>query len=130
MQRKIFTEPQTGREYAYLPNPWTRPDGVTVSPLTALNCESFGWTAAEKGEPEAEPAETLYSKLKLMRACRDEGIWDDVKQGITDAGYMDEFMLAQELSSADPGFSSFIALMKAAKGEDVTERILAGSVLE
>lgn len=128
MGRKIFIEPQTGRECACLPNPWTRPDGVTVSPLTALNCESFGWTVTEKDEPE--PAETLYSKLKLMRACRDEGIWDEVRQGITDAGYMDEFMLAQELSSADPGFSSFIARMKAAKGEDVTERILAGSVLE
>lgn len=129
MPRKIFTDPSTGREHAYLPNPWTRADGVTVSPLTALNCESFGWTVTEKEEPEAEPAETLYSKLALMRGCRDEGIWDEVKQGIANAGYMDEFMLAQELSSADPGFRSFIAQMKAAKGEDVTERILAGSVL-
>lgn len=130
-----YTEPQTGRKYTYLPNPWTRQDGVTVSPLNPRNCAAFGWTVTEtetqvQEDEEPSTGPVLYSKLKLMRACRERGIWDEVKQGITDAGYMDEFMLAQDLSPEDEGFMRLVDGLRLEYGDETVDAILAGSLLE
>ena len=89
----IYIEPETGNEYASLPDPWKG----KVSPLNENNCESFGWTKTtrEVPDPEPQPQPVLYSKLKLIRAMKQAGIWTQVKDQIEASDYWDEFICAQ-----------------------------------
>ena len=123
----IYIEPETGKEYRKLPDPWQG----RVSPLNAKNCEQFGWTIQTREEkiPDPEPEPTQYSKLKLIRACKDAGLWTQVKAQIEAADYWDEFVCAQELSTDDAGFMAFVATMRTALGDDTVNQILEASAL-
>ena len=125
MQVTIYTEPETGKEYTSLPDPWNG----KVSPLNENNCESFGWTKTTREVPDPEPQPTLYSKLKLIRAMKQAGIWTQVKTQIETSDYWDEFICAQELASNDPGFMEFVDSMKAVIGEDTINQMLEASIL-
>ena len=125
MQVTIYTEPETGNEYTSLPDPWNG----KVSPLNENNCESFGWTKTTREVPDPEPQPTLYSKLKLIRAMKQAGIWTQVKTQIETSDYWDEFICAQELASNDPGFMEFVDSMKAVIGEDTINQMLEASIL-
>lgn len=123
-QVTIYIEPNTGKEYAYLPNPWKG----KVSPLTPNNCQTFGWVISSKEVEDPTPV-YQYSKLKLMRACKDAGIWDSVKAKIEEAGYYDEFICAQDLSSDDERFEAVVATAKEAYGEETVNTILQKALL-
>lgn len=121
----IYTEPETGNEYTSLPDPWKG----KVSPLNENNCESFGWTKTTREVPDPEPQPTLYSKLKLIRAMKQAGIWTQVKAQIETSDYWDEFICAQELASNDPGFMAFVDSMKSVIGNDTINQMLEVSIL-
>lgn len=125
MQVTIYTEPETGKEYTSLPDPWNG----KVSPLNENNCESFGWTKTTREVPDPEPQPTLYSKLKLIRAMKQAGIWTQVKTQIEESNYWDEFICAQELASNDPGFTAFVATMRGTLGDDTINQMLEASTL-
>lgn len=121
----IYIEPETGNEYTSLPDPWKG----KVSPLNENNCESFGWTKTTREVPDPEPQPTLYSKLKLIRAMKQAGIWTQVKARIETSDYWDEFICAQELASNDPGFTAFVASMRETLGDDTINQMLEASIL-
>ena len=121
----IYIEPETGNEYTSLPDPWKG----KVSPLNENNCESFGWTKTTREVPDPEPQPTLYSKLKLIRAMKQAGIWTQVKDQIEASDYWDEFICAQELAANDPGFMEFVDSMKAVIGNDTINQLLEASIL-
>lgn len=121
----IYIEPETGNEYTSLPDPWKG----KVSPLNENNCESFGWTKTTREVPDPEPQPTLYSKLKLIRAMKQAGIWTQVKAQIETSDYWDEFICAQELASNDPGFTAFVASMRETLGDDTINQMLEASIL-
>ena len=121
----IYTEPETGNEYTSLPDPWKG----KVSPLNDGNCESFGWTKTTREVPDPEPEPVLYSKLKLIRAMKQAGIWTQVKDQIEASDYWDEFICAQELASNDPGFMAFVDSMKSVIGNDTINQMLEASTL-
>ena len=121
----IYVEPETGNEYTSLPDPWKG----KVSPLTDGNCESFGWTKTTREVPDPEPQPVLYSKLKLIRAMKQAGIWTQVKTQIEASDYWDEFICAQELASNDPGFTAFVATMRGTLGDDTINQMLEASTL-
>ena len=121
----IYIEPETGNEYTSLPDPWNG----KVSPLNENNCESFGWTKTTREEPDPEPQPVLYSKLKLIRAMKQAGIWTQVKTQIETSDYWDEFICAQELASNDPGFMEFVDSMKSVIGNDTINQLLEASIL-
>ena len=125
MQVTIYTEPETGNEYTSLPDPWNG----KVSPLNENNCESFGWTKTTREVPDPEPQPVLYSKLKLIRAMKQAGIWTQVKTRIETSDYWDEFICAQELASNDPGFMEFVDSMKSVIGNDTINQMLEASIL-
>ena len=121
----IYVEPETGNEYTSLPDPWKG----KVSPLNENNCESFGWTKTTREVPDPEPQPVLYSKLKLIRAMKQAGIWTQVKDQIEASDYWDEFICAQELASNDPGFMAFVDSMKSVIGNDTINQVLEASTL-
>ena len=121
----IYTEPETGNEYTSLPDPWKG----KVSPLNENNCESFGWTKTTREVPDPAPQPQLYSKLKLIRAMKQTGIWTQVKDQIEASDYWDEFICAQELASNDPGFMAFVDSMKSVIGNDTINQMLEASTL-
>ena len=121
----IYVEPETGNEYTSLPDPWKG----KVSPLNENNCESFGWTKTTREVPDPEPEPVLYSKLKLIRAMKQTGIWTQVKDQIEASDYWDEFICAQELASDDPGFMAFVDSMKSVIGNDTINQMLEASIL-
>ena len=121
----IYTEPETGNEYTSLPDPWKG----KVSPLNENNCESFGWTKTTREVPDPAPQSVLYSKLKLIRAMKQAGIWTQVKTQIEASDYWDEFICAQELASNDPGFTAFVDSMKSVIGNDTINQMLEASIL-
>ena len=121
----IYIEPETGKEYTSLPDPWKG----KVSPLNENNCESFGWTKTTREVPDPEPEPVLYSKLKLIRAMKQAGIWTQVKDQIEASDYWDEFICAQELASNDPGFMAFVASMRGTLGDDTINQMLEASIL-
>ena len=121
----IYVEPETGNEYTSLPDPWKG----KVSPLNENNCESFGWTKTTREVPDPEPEPVLYSKLKLIRAMKQAGIWTQVKTQIEASDYWDEFICAQELASNDPGFMAFVASMRGTLGDDTINQMLEASIL-
>ena len=121
----IYIEPETGNEYTSLPDPWNG----KVSPLNENNCESFGWTKTTREVPDPEPQPVLYSKLKLIRAMKQAGIWTQVKTQIETSDYWDEFICAQELASNDPGFMAFVDSMKSVIGNDTINQLLEASIL-
>ena len=121
----IYIEPETGNEYTSLPDPWKG----KVSPLNENNCESFGWTKTTREVPDPEPQPVLYSKLKLIRAMKQAGIWTQVKDQIEASDYWDEFICAQELASNDPGFMAFVDSMKPVIGNDTINQMLEASTL-
>ena len=121
----IYIEPETGNEYTSLPDPWKG----KVSPLNENNCESFGWTKTTREVPDPAPQPQLYSKLKLIRAMKQAGIWTQVKDQIEASDYWDEFICAQELASNDPGFMAFVDSMKSVIGNDTINQMLEASIL-
>lgn len=121
----IYIEPETGKEYTSLPDPWNG----KVSPLNENNCESFGWTKATREVPDPEPQPQLYSKLKLIRAMKQAGIWTQVKTRIEESEFWDEFICAQELASNDPGFTAFVDTMRGTLGDDTINQMLEASIL-
>ena len=121
----IYIEPETDNEYTSLPDPWKG----KVSPLNENNCESFGWTKTTREVPDPEPEPVLYSKLKLIRAMKQAGIWTQVKDQIEASDYWDEFICAQELASNDPGFMAFVDSMKSVIGNDTINQMLEASIL-
>ena len=121
----IYVEPETGNEYTSLPDPWKG----KVSPLNENNCESFGWTKTTREVPDPEPQPVLYSKLKLIRAMKQAGIWTQVKDQIEASDYWDEFICAQELASNDPGFMAFVDTMRGTLGDDTINQMLEASTL-
>ena len=121
----IYIEPETDKEYTVLPDPWKG----KVSPLNENNCESFGWTKTTREVPDPEPQPVLYSKLKLIRAMKQAGIWTQVKTQIEASDYWDEFICAQELASDDPGFTAFVATMRGTLGDDTINQMLEASIL-
>ena len=121
----IYVEPETGNEYTSLPDPWKG----KVSPLNENNCESFGWSKTTREVPDPEPQPVLYSKLKLIRAMKQAGIWTQVKDQIEASDYWDEFICAQELASNDPGFMAFVDSMKSVIGNDTINQMLEASIL-
>ena len=121
----IYIEPETSNEYTSLPDPWKG----KVSPLNENNCESFGWTKSTREVPDPEPQPQLYSKLKLIRAMKQAGIWTQVKDQIEASDYWDEFICAQELASNDPGFMAFVDSMKSVIGNDTINQMLEASTL-
>ena len=121
----IYIEPETGKEYTSLPDPWNG----KVSPLNENNCESFGWTKTTREVPDPEPQPVLYSKLKLIRAMKQAGIWTQVKDQIEASDYWDEFICAQELASNDPGFMAFVDTMRGTLGNDTINQMLEASIL-
>ena len=121
----IYIEPETGNEYTSLPDPWKG----KVSPLNENNCESFGWTKTTREVPDPEPEPVLYSKLKLIRAMKQAGIWTQVKTQIEASDYWDEFICAQVLASNDPGFTAFVATMRGTLGDDTINQMLEASIL-
>ena len=121
----IYVEPETGNEYTSLPDPWKG----KVSPLNENNCESFGWTKTTREVPDPAPQSVLYSKLKLIRAMKQAGIWTQVKDQIEASDYWDEFICAQELASNDPGFTAFVATMRGTLGDDTINQMLEASIL-
>ena len=125
MQVIVYTEPETGNEYTSLPDPWKG----KVSPLNDGNCESFGWTKTTREVPDPAPQPVLYSKLKLIRAMKQAGIWTQVKNQIEASDYWDEFICAQVLASNDPGFMAFVDSMKSVIGNDTINQMLEASIL-
>ena len=121
----IYIEPETGKEYTSLPDPWKG----KVSPLNENNCESFGWTKTTREVPDPAPQPQLYSKLKLIRAMKQAGIWTQVKAQIETSDYWDEFICAQELASNDPGFTAFVDTMRGTLGNDTINQMLEASTL-
>lgn len=124
MIKTIYIEPNTEKEYNLLPNPWKG----KISPLTPTNCSKFGWVI-KKVEVDDPVKVYTYSKLKLVLECKKANIWDDIKSKIEEAGYIDEFNYAQNLSSSNEMFSAVVAQVKELYGDETVETILKRALI-
>lgn len=57
--------------------------------------------------PEPEPVPIKYSTLKVIRALGDD--WEYYRLVMEEAGILDQFFAANNLSSDDPVFQAFIS---------------------
>lgn len=115
---------------------WTYPDGTTghrvlpktwgqVSGITPKNAGRFGFVRTSEKIPDPPAPPKLYSKYKLMESLKERGKWDDVKTAIDVAGYWDEWLVAQDLSSDDEAFQTARAAFVEAYGEELVAAVLA-----
>lgn len=57
--------------------------------------------------PKPENPPEKYSTLKIIRVLGDE--WENYRQQLETAGYLDQFFAANYLSADDPVFTAFLA---------------------
>ncbi len=121
----IYKDILTGQEFATLPKIHNN-----KSPITASNYQLAGLEkiTVELPDPEPVPVVKYYSKLSIMRALEQAGLWATVKTAITDAGRWDAFVLAQDLAGDDPDFIAMKAAIEAMLPLDA-ESLLQGCEL-
>ena len=71
-----------------------------------------------------------YSKLKLINACKEAGIWESVKADIQAMGKEDEFIAAQELKDDYPGFEQVVQFFKDKYRDVDVDAILEQSLIQ
>lgn len=81
--------------------------------------------ASELGIPLPGGPRT-FSKLRLVVALMDAGLWPTVKQWIEDQGLMDLYLAAQTFREDDPRFTPALAALKGQLGvsDEQAEAIL------
>lgn len=124
MVKTFYIEPETLVKYSTLPKNWRN----KVSPMSEEYALSHGWQKITIDVP-APVKPITYSKLKLMRAMKEQGIWAEVKEYLELLGIYDEWLVAQDLSSTDPVFSSFIDQMQVKYGSDTVALMLEKAVV-
>ena len=68
---------------------------------------------AEKASTAEGPGVKKYSRYKMYQKLTDAGIWESVKEAMTEAGLIDAIYMSNEFSSEDVLFSSAVPMMRA-----------------
>ena len=120
-----YKDTTTGQEFATLPKIHNN-----MSPITEANCHLAGLEKVTVELPDPEPVVAVkhYSKLAIMRALEQAGLWATVKNAMTEAGRWDAFILAQDLAGDDPDFLAMKAAIDAMLPVDA-ETVLQGCEL-
>lgn len=90
------------------------PDGeeYAISGYTETDAEIH---AVYKLVPVAKPPRT-FSKLRLVNALTERGIWPAVRDWLDTAGFYDLFMAAQDFSESHPQFAAALSAAKSRFG--------------
>ena len=114
---RIYT--MDGQEFSELPAIY-----ANTSPITEAWWEEHGGTIEEV--PDPMPVDTkVYSKYKLMLACKKENLWSEVKSYIEQAGKWESFLLIQDISSDNDELQQVMPTIIQAFGEETVARVLA-----
>ena len=78
------------------------------------------------------PAPRVFSKLKIVAALMEAGVWEQVKAYITEAGLYDLYLAAQDFKEDNPYFTQGKAALQTALGwtDGQVEAVLEASVIE
>ena len=85
---------------------------------------------AELADPPPPPR--VFSKLKIVAALMEAGVWAQVKAYITEAGLYDLYLAAQDFKEDNPYFLRGKAALQTALGwtDEQVEAVLAASIAE
>lgn len=134
-QSKTVTEPRQVRVPTYEPDPETGEQKQTgwheemqdkdiVYDTSYLQIDTWDYTPIPEPEPEPEPIRR-YSTLRIMDKLVEKGIWSDVKALLQqDETVWDRFTVAQDLATDYDLFNSFVAQLRAAYGDTITDEVL------
>lgn len=88
------------------------------------------WHKKWKYEDEPSPPPRIFSKLKVVAALMNAGVWPQVKAYIEQAGLYDLYLAAQEFADDNEYFTQGKAQLQTALGwsDAQVERILAASI--
>lgn len=97
------------------------PPGIAVSNeywkvtgYTFNRDSGFAYKSYEKAWRKVKPA--TYSKMRVVIALKQLGVWPQVKQWIIDQDLYDEYLAAQDFAEDDPAFVQGRAALQAALG--------------
>lgn len=85
-----------------------------VSGYTINRDSGFAYKSYEKTWRKVKPA--TYSKMRVVVALKQLGVWPQVKQWIIDEDLYDEYLAAQDFAEDDPAFAQGRAALQAALG--------------
>lgn len=84
-----YIEPETGKVFYSLPNPWTAPNGREVTALSHANCMEYGWKVVD--EPDPEPAPPTHESVRVERSYRYREEVDPLTAEFTRKTILDSF---------------------------------------
>lgn len=89
------------------------------------------WRQKWRYEDAPPPPPRTFSKLKIVAALMGVGVWDAVKQYITDAGLYDLYLAAQDFAEDNEYFTQGRHQLQTALGwtDEQVEEILAQAVI-
>lgn len=90
-------------------NEYWKVTGYTFNRESGLAYESY-----EKAWRKVKPA--TYSKMRVVIALKELGVWPQVKQWIIDQDLYDEYLAAQDFAEDDPAFIQGRAALQAVLG--------------
>ena len=89
------------------------------------------WVQKWRYEDAPPPPPRQFSKLKIVAALMGVGVWDAVKQYITDAGLYDLYIAAQDFAEDNEYFTQGKTALQAQLGwtDEQVEAVLAQAVI-
>ena len=113
----VDERPSTDSAHYAVPTGWTR-DGET-------------WRRVYEVRELPPPPPRTFSKLRIVSALTDAGVWDSVKQLLIDRGLYDLYLAAQDFRDDNEDFKRGKAALQAALGwtDEQVEAVLAASAI-
>lgn len=119
------------RNDAYTPD-GEPPEGKMWSRTGGYTLRDGAWCADYEAVDIPPPAPRVFSKLKVVAALMQAGVWDAVKGYIEQEGLYDLYLAAQEFAEDNEYFTRGRAALQSALGwtDAQVEAVLAASVKE
>ena len=114
---------------------WLHNDMLPPMPPQGMRMASMTFREEDGGvvaDYEYEPAPRTFSKMKVVAALTEEGVWEDVKAWIEGAGLYDIYLAAQNFAEGNEHFAQGKAAIQSELGwsDERTEALLARCVAE
>lgn len=114
----VYIDPRD-KEHRTLPARWE-----STSPVTEAWALAHGWIKESRTIPDP-PEIHQYSKLHLYDALLSAGIWDQVRSAIEQAGQLERWNLAVDLSTDYAPFAAILSQLRQTYGDELVDSILS-----
>ncbi len=114
---------------------WLHNDTLPPTPPPGMRVASVAFREEAGGvvvDQTYEPAPRTFSKMKVVAALTEEGVWEDVKAWIEGEGLYDIYLAAQDFAEDNEHFAQGKAQLQAALGwsDERVEALLAQCVAD